>query len=172
MDRLITEIATVGRDMTAGESRLIREHVVARGFPAVETIAGPRLAGIEWKGKVLTGEERLPWDVVHYLRHKREWPEGTSFRRFLASIGDLVLDPATGIAVFRWQNRVWHLAFMRRSEKLRGNGGFEWVVLDYDVEAGYWTTAFQVKRLEDLTQSSLRRAGFRWLSLPASYDAR
>lgn len=168
VDLLILEIAA-GRIVGPAEIDRILQHVATTGYPDVEETVGSRLAGVEWKGRILKDTDRLPYAEIHFLRHvkvQREWPEETTFSAYLESIRDVLMDPDSGVAISRWQGRDWHLTVVRRSGPLRGPDGHEWLMIEYAV-GGHWTTAFQMKLgLRQLTLSTRRRADFRWLRDP------
>ena len=168
-DALILEAATGARRLTRAELQEVLEHVARAGFdPDARERAGSRLAGMFWRGRVLSGSDRLPPAEVHYLRHvvrAREWPPDTSLEAYLESIRHVILDPRSGILVSQFLDKGWQLACVRRSEDLQGPGGGEWVMVEYRLATGHWMTAFQPERglayFEDV-----RRRDQRWLRRP------
>jgi len=128
------------------ELALIQPHIAGTGFdPAGLERAGGRLSGLVWQGRVLRGRDLLPPAEVHYLRHVvrgAEWPAGTALGDYLASVRDVILDPATGIftSVFAGAPQV---GLIRRAGPLRGPQGHPWVLVELRILRGYWTTAHQ-----------------------------
>jgi hypothetical protein len=166
-DRLIGAAAK-GADLSTTELRLILEHVAQAGFDphALEQVRG-RLAGIVWRGRVLGGKDRLPPSEVKYLWHvltRREWPPGTSLRDYTEGLRQLVLDASSGVFTNRYQGALG-LAIMRESRDLRGPEGFDWVLVQYRVDRGHWTTAFQPEDgLDELHKPNWSEV--RWLRQP------
>ncbi len=143
---LLREAATGARRLTPDELRRVLEHVAHAGFdPTPNARAGGRLAGMAWQGRVLKGSDRLPPAEVHYLRHvvaRPEWPPGTTLGEYLDSIRAVILDAESGVLLSSWHGLL-HLTVVRRSGSLRGPEGEEYVMVEYRVDHGYWTTAFQ-----------------------------
>ena len=168
IDALIVDVATGARRATEAELQRIVEHVAQAGFDphARERVRG-RLAGAVWRGQVLRGRDQLPPAELKYLWHvvsRREWPPGTSMEDYLASIRQVILDPASGVLTSRYEG-LWQLGVVRRSGDLRGPRGFEWILVEYRVATGHWVTAFQPEQgLGELR--SPRRDELRWLRQP------
>ena len=145
-DDLILLAASGARELTPADLRRVLAHVAAAGFdPEAWERAGGRLAGLGWQGRVPRGGDQLSPAEAHYLRHvvaRREWPCNTALEAYLTSLSDLVLDPASGVLVCRYEGIV-HLTVVRESGSLRGPEGEDWVLLDYRVASGRWVTAFQ-----------------------------
>lgn len=98
-----------------------------------------------WQGRVLKGRDRLPPAELHYLRHvvaRPEWPPGTDLSDDLDSIRAVILDMESGI-LLSWWHGFLHLTVVPRSGSLRGSEGEEYVMVEYRVDHGHWTTAFQ-----------------------------
>jgi hypothetical protein len=145
-------------------------HVAHAGFrPSFRYPVGGRLEGLVWQGRPLTRTDVITVAEAHYLRHvvaRREWPIGTTPGQYLDSIRAVTLDPDSGLLVSRWHDRVWHLSVVRRSGPLRGPQGHEWLTVEYDVRAGYWTTAFQLAGGLPAYVGDPRRRDQRWLRQP------
>ena len=169
--RLILDAATdPRRDLAPEELAGVLRHVARAGFDphALERARGnlvgaPRPDG----GRVRTGD-RLPPAEIHYLRHvviQDEWPAGATLAGYVASIRAVIADPASGVLVSRFQG-VWQLTVVRESRELRGPRGRDWVMVDYRLRTGHWTTAYQLRGgLPQLEQSE--REDRRWLRAPA-----
>ena len=107
----------------------------------------------------------LPSAEAHYLRHvinNQEWPEGTTLADYVTTIRQVVQDLASGVLLSRYQDAL-QVGFMRRAGALRGPGGFAWVLVEYRVGFGHWTTAYQLD-LEALYHP--RRSDMHWLIEP------
>jgi hypothetical protein len=169
-DRLIVEAATGARELTPDELRRVLEHVAGAGFtPAPDTRVGGRLAGIAWQGRTLRGSDRLTSAETHYLRHvvaQQEWPPGTTLDEYLTSIHEVILDPASGALTSRFSGQFWQLALVRRSGALGGPEGYEWLMVEYRVELGHWTTAFQLRDGLPAVTANPERQRQRWLRHP------
>lgn len=163
--RLIQEAASAAPRLTPTDLRRVLVHVAQAGFDAAarEQVRGS-LAGSEWRGMILKGSDRLPPAERHYLRHVRklrEWPVGTSLEEYIDSVRGVVLDPRSGAFTSRYQGAL-QLGIIRRSGDLRGPAGFSWVLVEYRLQTGHWTTAYQ----PDDSEAALaiqRREGLRWL---------
>lgn len=168
VERLIVEAATGVRRLTEDELQRVLAHVARAGFdPAPTARAGGRLAGLSWRGRTLKGADRLTSAEVHYLRHvvaKAEWPRGTTFDEYLASVRAAIPDARNGVLTSKYQG-AWQLAILCRSGNLRGPDGFDWILVDYRVGFGHWVTVFQpASGLLEL--QSPRRSDLRWLRRP------
>lgn len=157
------------RQLTEEELTRIVRHIAGVGFDpnALERARGnivdtPRPGG----GTVQTGA-RIPPEEAHYLRHcvkQREWPAGTTLPAYRTSIRAVVLDARSGLLINRYQG-AWQLAIVRESLALRGENGHQWMLVDYRLKLGHWTTAHQLEHgLSSLGPP--RREQIRWLRLP------
>lgn len=163
--RLIVEAASGARRLTSDQLGRILRWVAAVGFDpnARETVRG-FLAGLPWQGQLLSGRNRLPPAERHFLRHVvklQEWPSGASLDDYVASISDVILDDASGVYTGTYEG-ILQLGVMRRSGDLRGPNGGHWVLVEYRLAIGHWTTAYQ-PTLGLLDLSSRQRGSLRWL---------
>jgi hypothetical protein len=167
---LIDMAATGARRLTPGEVSRVLAHVAAAGFdPDARERAGGRLAGIAWRGRTVRGSNLLNPAEVHYLRHVvagQEWPTDTTLEAFLDSARRVILDPISGIAASRYQGAL-QLTAIRRTGRWRGPKGFAWILVDYRVAMGHWTTVFQPKD-EFKALREAKREDIRWLRRPKS----
>ncbi|HEY8446290.1 MAG TPA: hypothetical protein VIL01_04215 [Thermomicrobiales bacterium] len=151
-----------------GETVVVETYDTSTGRIRKRERARGELAGVIWQGQELRGSTMLPPADRHFIKHvmlRREWPDNTALDDYLASIQEVVHDPASGVATRRYEGRAWQLTVVRRSGSLRGPAGHEWVLVDYRVETGHWTTAYQFS--EDPTTELRRKAEeFRWLRRP------
>jgi hypothetical protein len=169
VDRLIVSAATGASALDSERLLLIREHVSGAGFSASRYLVGGRLEGIIWNGQALRRTDEPTAAEVHYLRHsvlRKEWPRGTTLKGYLRSLREVILDPASGLLTSVWHHRVWHLSILRRSGPERGPEGHEWLLVEYEVEAGRWTTAFQLDDGLAFLMADRRRKEQRWLQQP------
>lgn len=173
VDRLIAEVAATGRPVTTNDIRVIRNYVSGLGFDTDKnSLAGGRLDGLVWEGRALKRTDLMSAGEIHYLRHalkQQEWPSGVTLIDYLSSVRDIILDPESGLAVSRWCAREWHLTVARASTSLKGPGGANWVVIEYRVGEGRWTTAFQPENGLEHFLGDRRRSEVRWLLTPKSY---
>jgi hypothetical protein len=174
VDRLLLEMAESGRMPTSGETKEIRNYIAGLGFNiGSNTPAGGRLHGLEWEGRILKRTDMLSALEVHYLRHvvkQREWPPGTTLLAFPESVRAVILDSDSGLALSRWGGHEWHLTVVRESRNLRGPFGGDWIVVEYRVGDGFWTTAFQPERGLPSFLGDRRRSNLRWLLIPKGYS--
>jgi len=145
--RLILEAAASGRHLTGDELQQVIQHVAQAGFDstAIEDVGG-RLVGLIWKDHRIRTGDSLPPAEVHYLRHvavQSEWPLGTAYDEYLASLRDVILDPQTGFLINQFRDRGWQLTAIRSSGSLQGPAGRDWIVIEYRLATGHWVTAFQ-----------------------------
>uniref|UniRef100_A0A7C2WCB5 Uncharacterized protein n=1 Tax=Thermorudis sp. TaxID=1969470 RepID=A0A7C2WCB5_9BACT len=146
-DALILEAATGVRELTHAELQEVLAHVAQAGFD-------PRP---DKRGR--TNAE------AHYRKHVerfREWPPGTTLEAYLQSARRVILDPRSSVFTSRYAG-YWQLAVIRRADELRGPGGSDWVVVEYRVELGHWTTVFQPRDLEHDFLYATKREHLRWL---------
>lgn len=173
-DRLILEVAAGVRRLTPEELQRVLEHVAEAGFdPNAQEQARGRVAGLEWRGGILRGSDRLPPVEVHYLWHvvrNREWPEGTTLEGYVESIRHVVLDATSGVFASHYQD-AWQLGVVRGSREWRGPAEFPWVLVEYRVDRGHWVTAFQPREGLGALRSPYRR-DIRWLRRPKSTSGR
>lgn len=163
--RVIEQAASGARRLTPEELAGVLAHVAEVGFDPMsrEQVRGS-LAGMEWRGVILKGSDRLPPAERHYLRHVlklQEWPAGTSLEEYIEGVRRVIRDPSSGVFTSRYQGAL-QLGIIRRSGDLRGPGGFAWVLVEYRVESGHWTTAYQPESSEAALRIQ-RREGLRWL---------
>jgi len=167
-DELILEVATGARRPAASELREVLEHVARAGFsPVIPEGARGELAGQQWRGRTLTGKDRLPAAERHYLKHamiRREWPVGTPFDGYLESIEQTIRDPRSGIFASRYAGS-WQLGVVGPSGRFRGPTGGRWILVEYRVAIGYWVTAYQPKEGLRVLRSA-QRSELRWLRKP------
>jgi len=162
---LLTEAAMGTRELTERELAQVIEHVALAGFEPneLETVRG-RLAGITWNGRTLRGNDRLPAEEVHYLRHvilRQEWPVGTALEKYIASIRRVVRDPHNGLFTSRYQS-AWQLGVIRESGELRGPLGSDFVLVEFRITLGHWVTAYQPADVGSELQNP-GRGELRWL---------
>lgn len=166
------EAATGARTLTPDELRQALDQVARAGFSPRPVLVGGRVEGKVWQGRVRGRTDYLLPAEVHYLRHVvdgQEWPPRMSLDEYLQSLREVILDPLSGVATSRWSRHSWHLTVMRRSGRLRGPGGHEWVMVEYGIEgvgAGYWITAFQPQNGINYLTADSRREQVRWLRRP------
>lgn len=167
-DQLIAAAAAGTRRLNTADLDRVLDHVARAGFdPDALERAGGRLRGIEWGGRTLAGRDRLPPAEVHYLRHvvaMAEWPVGTTFGGYLASLAQIIADPLSGVFTGRYHGG-WQLGIIRRSASWRGPWGHEWILIEYRLATGHWTTAFQPENGLDVLVHP-ERSDVRWLRLP------
>lgn len=166
VDQLILEAVTGARRLTREELHEVLEHVARAGFdPNARERARGELAGIVWQGQVLRGSTLLPPAERHYVKHvllRREWPTGTSLEDYLESARQTILNSGSSVFVSAYQGQ-WQLAVIGKSGSWRGPHGNEFIVVEYRVETGHWTTVFQPR---DMYTDFIRTAGrerVRWL---------
>ena len=82
----------------------------------------------------------------------------------MRSIGEVVLDPTSGVFTNQYGGAL-ALGVIRETGELRGPGGYDWVLVQYRVRRGRWTTAFQpVDGLDELEK--LEWGTVRWPRAP------
>lgn len=164
VDELI-EAAFAGERLNAAEIQRIAEHIAAAGFdPTLLVPAGSRLIGIEWQGRQLRRQDQMPTAGAHYLRHvvaRQEWPVGTTPETYEASVASIAEQPESGVFINRFLGHR-SVGVVGRSGVWYGPEGAEWMLVEYRVAVGHWTTAFQVRRGLGYIEQQ-RREGFRWL---------
>jgi len=145
----------------------VREHVARAGFSPEPRAKAKGLAGVEWRGRVLQGSDRLTPGEVHYLRHVvvgQEWPATTTFEEYLQSLRDVILDDRGGVLTSRYRG-AWQLAAVGRSPAPPAPEEFPWVLVEYRLGLGHWVTAYRptegLRVLDDPNREELR-----WLRRP------
>lgn len=162
---LVVEAASGTRRLSPLELSRVLRWVADAGFdPDARETARGFLAGIVWRGRVLTGTDRLPSAERHFLRHvvrAREWPSGTSLSDYMESIREFILDDTSGVYTSIYRGAL-QLGVIRRAGRLRGPEGADWVLVEYRLAIGHWTTAYQPSLgLRELAIP--QRGGLRWL---------
>ncbi|CAN5297963.1 hypothetical protein BH23CHL1_BH23CHL1_26870 [soil metagenome] len=162
---LITEIAESGREATDDEIRRIREHVASAGYdPGGMTKAGTSIDGLFWQGRIIRSNDWMDNSVVHFLRHtvaQSEWPQGITLNKYIASLIQVIEDPASGIVIEKRFGQ-WYLSFVAPAHDTAGADGSGWILVCYSVKYGYWVTGYQPKF--GLDHFNLNPAeGERWL---------
>jgi hypothetical protein len=170
-DDALREIGETGRAVAAGELERILWHVATRGFEPVMQPIYPYAVGVNYGGRTLKVSDELPADEQHYVKHvlwQQEWPVGTTLEQYKQSLIDVIVDPASGLLLNRFQGRFWHLTILRRSGPLQGQGVQDWVVVDYRggtaAQPGHVKSAYQVQDApRAVTISLMQRQKRRWL---------
>ena len=125
--------------------------------------------GLHLAGRMVQSNDRLSTAVVYYLRHvvvQQEWPSGTTFQEYIGSLRSIIQDAESGLYLSRFMG-VWTLAFLGRSQRWRGPGGADWILVEYRPDYGFWVTGFQPRDgLVHVTGSQHRTDG-RWLQQPS-----
>jgi hypothetical protein len=173
-DDALREIGETGRALVAGELDRLVHHVAQASWRPGAVLSDVRLVGLHVAGRILEASNRLTSAESHYARHAvllAEWPTGTTLTAYLESAREVILHPESGVLLNYWQNRVWHVSFIRRSGALQGAGGAPWILVDYEVgppgQSGIILTAFQVAAgPAHLTEDRFRRRYQRWLRSP------
>ncbi len=145
--RFMLEAANKTRQLAEEELREVLESVARARFDPEPNTPARGVSGIYWQGRRLNAADRITSGERHYLRHvviREEWPAGTTLEDYIRSISEVILDDRSGVFTSLYQGR-WQLGIIRRSESLRGIGGAEWVVIEYRIDIGYWTTAYQLQ---------------------------
>lgn len=149
----------------------IAERASRRGFDTAARIkAGKVIADkkLEWEGRVVGRDDRLPTDVQHFLKHvlaRKEWPAGTDLEAYLASVREVIEDPETGVFVNRFGGRGREqIGFVRRAKDLAGPNSKGWVLVEYVLETGFVHTAFQPE--DGYAGIFANRRIVRWLRRP------
>jgi hypothetical protein len=172
-DQLLDDVLAGRQQLTEAQLHDVLEHVARAGFDptARERVRG-RVAGVTWHGRVLRGSDKLPPAEVHYLWHvvvQRQWPAGTDQAAYVASIRAVITDPTSGVYVCRYQDAP-SLGVVCESRELRGPDGRSWVLVQYRLGWGHWTTALQPELgLDEL--STPRWSDLRWLRRPTIASA-
>ncbi len=144
--RLLLAAVANQHHITDVELNEIIGHVADAGFdPMARETARRPLQGQVWRGQRINAKTRLPPEVRHWLLHacvNREWPPGTTLRDYTNSLRQVVLDPDSGTFINQYKGEL-SLGIIRETRELRGPGGYAWLLVQYRVATGHWTTAFQ-----------------------------
>lgn len=164
---LLVRATRSGRSLTNDEQLRVRRHVAA-GFDATATArVGQRLIGQSWQGHVFGPGDRAPNEIVHFLRHRHEWPSGTTLGDYRHSLAEAILDPRGGIQVEQ-VGQTWRLAFIAPSGQWRGADGGDWILVGYTINYGYWTTGYQLPLSRgELLEQRPETERSRWLQRPS-----
>ncbi|MCX6023663.1 MAG: hypothetical protein NTZ05_18405 [Chloroflexi bacterium] len=169
IDALILEAATGVRTLTSAELDEVLRRVAQAGFdPNAVERAGGRLSGLQWQGRTLRGGDMLPPAEVHYLRHAVhtvEWPDGVTLQEYVQSIEQAIRSATANVFTSRYAAREWQLGVVAPSGRWRGPDGGDWILVEYRLSTGHWTTAYQIPggdpRLE--IGRHAQRGDVRWL---------
>lgn len=146
IDQVLNDVLEGRLQLTPAQLSDVLAHVARADFnPNGDERARGRLSGVTWHGRVLRGSDMLPPAEAHYLRHVvvgQEWPQGTDLAAYRASIRAVITDPTSGVYLCRYR-KAPSLGVVRESRELRGPHGRPWVLVQYRLGWGHWTTAFQ-----------------------------
>jgi hypothetical protein len=146
-DRLILEAATGARRLSREELAEVLEHVAEAGFDPVPDKRGRTSAQKHFE---------------KHVRVQREWPEGTTLEEYLESARRVVLDPGSSVLVSQYRGQ-YQLGVIGPSGAARGPGGNAWIVVEYRVALGHWTTVFQPRDVQRDYLLVAKRENLRWL---------
>lgn len=170
VNALIAAAGTRRTVLSATDLARVLGHVAQAGFDpqAREAVRG-RIVGLARPagGQVGRGDQ-LPPDEVHYLRHvvaQQEWPAGTTLAEYLASIRRVIEDPTSGVFVSTYLG-ARQLGILGHAGASRGPDGGRWILVDYRIATGHWTTAYQPDRRLKLAVYTASRGAVLWLRLP------
>lgn len=135
MDQLIIRALTGDplrqKVLSVDDLEQVLAQVARAGFdPTTTTRVAARGIGILYRGPVIRAGDRLSPAEAHYIRHvlfAQEWPVGTSFADYLASLTATVLAPASGVFASTYQG-VPQLGVLGRSGPARGPAGSGWIL--------------------------------------------
>lgn len=138
-------------ELTSGEMERVVQHVANAGFSSTEKMqVRTPIRGQYWNGKRLEIGDMIPTEVGHYLKHvivSQEWPEGTTLEDYKQSLQEVILDPDSDIFVSKY-NDAWQIGFVHENQRWRGVRGKDFILVEYKVKYGYWTTGFQPQNLK------------------------
>jgi hypothetical protein len=146
--RLILDAATdPTRHLTATELDRVLRHIAGVGFDplALERARGNLVGAIRPNGGRVQRGERLAPGEIHYLRHvvvHQEWPPERTISGYFAEAARILSDPASGVFASRYQG-AWQCGAIGRNGPVRGPDGQDWIIVDYRLVTGFWTTAYQ-----------------------------
>ena len=167
--QLILELAEGEHLLLPIDFRSIQAHVAGTWYNLSQEQRIPReLVGVLWERRVLQAGDKLPTDVVHYLKHvvtRREWPSGMTFPAYCDSLRKVIRDESCGLMTSLYGDKGYHLSIVRRSGELQGPGGHEWLLIEYRLSTGNIATAFQLEEGLDYFDRPGRREK-RWLRRP------
>lgn len=147
VDQLILEAATGARRLSGEELREVLEHVAQAGFDPRPDRRGRTAAEKHFR---------------KYVIDQQEWPESTTFEQYLASARAVVFDARSSIMVSQYY-REHQLAVIGPSGSMRGPKGGDWIVVEYRIGLGHWTTVFQPEDLHHDFIHLPARENVRWL---------
>ena len=103
------------------------------------------MLGQAWSGGIIQRRDRIPAAERDFIKHARagEWPTGTSLADFVQSLQAAIIDETGGIFLDRSERGSLELTFISSLESVQGPAGSGWVMVGFDVDYGWWTTAFQ-----------------------------
>lgn len=134
-------------------------------FPDLfETIAS---RGLDTKTLYVRGEYKgMTSAEMHYHKHvldRGEWPAGTSYASYIASAAHVVRNPGYVFSSL-FKKRHWQVAFVTHSNRVLTDYKLPFVMVEYRIGYGFWSTAHQP---DDLTIEQIvvseKRSNVRWL---------
>ena len=167
VDQLILDLGLDTRNPTGRDLEAIRLHVAQAGFDPLMTYpADRRVTGLQRaSGQVIQRGDQIPTAELHYLRHvvrQQEWPPGTTQAQYEEGLRNLALRLRVGMLISVVPPFGWHVGIVGRSGPLRGPRGFDWLLVEYRVSTGHWSTGFQPEQGIQFANERRRR---RWLRL-------
>jgi hypothetical protein len=128
-------------------------------YPADRRVVGLRRAN----GQIIQRGDLIPTDEIHYLRHvehQQEWPTGTTQAQYERSLANLAARMRVVSVVPPFG---WHIGIIGRTGDAKGPIGGDWMLVEYRVSSGHWSTGHQ--RRDGLAFANQRQRK-RWLRLP------
>lgn len=168
--RILAAATDPARLLAEEELARVVRHIAGAGFDphALERARGNLVGALRPNGEGVAPRDRLGPGEIHYLRHVvvgREWPDGTTPEEYFSNAASIVRDPSSRIFASRYQG-VWQCGFIAKNVLPWGPQGKAWIIVDYRLSTGHWTTVFQWGHgPENLADPILdaRREELRWL---------
>jgi len=165
-DELIKFASLELRPLNGVEINKIVEHVMTQGYDDNLLQKVPAmLDGFEFNGKTVSRGDMIGSGINHYLKHvirQQEWPDGTTYNDYLASIREVLSDPNKEIVVSHYEESL-QIGFLADSGKWRGVFGYGKIWVEYRPKISHIITAFQLNDIEELFENQ-PRTGIVWIS--------
>jgi hypothetical protein len=166
-EELVARLVTGPARPIRADLRALRARAVTKALlRSYEIPAPPEIHGELLGGRVIRAGDPIDVRLAKYLQHavrEEQWPAGTTFSEFVASLEDVVRSDRSGVYADR-RSSGWVVTFVGRSDIWEGLDGGPYIVVLYDCAHERLVTAFQPTRGLRYVEDNARVTDGLWLT--------